>query len=387
MNDILEVMIPSETVRKYVLETGWTFTDKEKATLMYMRYNDLPLQELHTCLRDLGDKTADEGLREQITAFLKSEERAIQAFKGNLDGRCIYILQIKKNDDYWDTNYRTCGYFSAWNTALECGKRAESTFKIEKYVVDGVEEFDENTCCHDSIATLRFNKDGELTGVHSSEIPCYEQDEPDFADLYFEIPNPFEQGDIIKSICRGKYGIVDTTQRQWKHSVAKYTEMPGADYLDVHIGVIWFDEKEGTFDLGYNINPLDLELYLPKDMDAGEHGLMDRLLMCASLVDRGQSSLDELYSLTMEYRKMREKANKDKLTEKGILNVLGKGHWMVFDEIYAKVKDSCNCDWSEFVSQVDHLIELGRIQSFILLQSGVPHRRDSDTIFLCGLDE
>jgi len=29
--DDLETMIPSETVRKYILETGWTFTDFQKA--------------------------------------------------------------------------------------------------------------------------------------------------------------------------------------------------------------------------------------------------------------------------------------------------------------------------------------------------------------------
>lgn len=31
----LNALIPSETVRQYVLDTGWTFTDVQKAALLY----------------------------------------------------------------------------------------------------------------------------------------------------------------------------------------------------------------------------------------------------------------------------------------------------------------------------------------------------------------
>lgn len=39
----LKAMIPSETVRKYVLETGYTFTDMQKAALLY--HSNLVLRE------------------------------------------------------------------------------------------------------------------------------------------------------------------------------------------------------------------------------------------------------------------------------------------------------------------------------------------------------
>lgn len=41
--DELELLIPSETVREYVRETGWTFTDFQKAALLYHR--GLPLKD------------------------------------------------------------------------------------------------------------------------------------------------------------------------------------------------------------------------------------------------------------------------------------------------------------------------------------------------------
>lgn len=42
----LTAMIPSETVRNYVMESKWTFTDREKAALLY--HSDLSLKEQYT---------------------------------------------------------------------------------------------------------------------------------------------------------------------------------------------------------------------------------------------------------------------------------------------------------------------------------------------------
>ena len=40
----LKAMIPSETVRQYVLDTGWTFTDMQRAALLY--HSGLPSKEI-----------------------------------------------------------------------------------------------------------------------------------------------------------------------------------------------------------------------------------------------------------------------------------------------------------------------------------------------------
>ena len=71
----LTAMIPSETVRNYVMESGWTFTDRERAALLY--HSDLSLKEQYSRLETLGDTTTDEGLQQQLTEYLEREKRAI----------------------------------------------------------------------------------------------------------------------------------------------------------------------------------------------------------------------------------------------------------------------------------------------------------------------
>ena len=84
-NDIdleeLKAMIPSETVREYILKTNWTFTDRKKAGLLLN--NTLPLLELSRRLRTLRDNTADEVLKEKLTQYLNFEERELQELKEN----------------------------------------------------------------------------------------------------------------------------------------------------------------------------------------------------------------------------------------------------------------------------------------------------------------
>ena len=129
-NEELKIMILSETVRNYVLETGWTFTDMEKAALLY--HSDLPLSEQYSRLRDLRDKTADDDLRRQIAEYLDREDRAMLAFKENSGKQCIYILKTEEKGGFWDGKYLPNGYFFDRESAFEYGKKEKAKFKIEK---------------------------------------------------------------------------------------------------------------------------------------------------------------------------------------------------------------------------------------------------------------
>lgn len=64
----LQHMIPSTYVRDYIKETGWTFTDFQKASLLCHR--GLPLKDEYPYLKDLGEHTTDHTLREQIMEYL-----------------------------------------------------------------------------------------------------------------------------------------------------------------------------------------------------------------------------------------------------------------------------------------------------------------------------
>ena len=65
-----------------------------------------------------------------------------------------------------------------------------------------------------------------------------------------------------------------------------------------------FLNEDGTFSHAH-INPICLERYQPEE-DWQKGSSMDKLLLYASLVHKGEGSLDELYFFTMEYRISKE---------------------------------------------------------------------------------
>ena len=223
--DELNAMIPSETVRKFVLGTGYSFTDMQRAALLY--HSDLPLEEKHSRLEALRDTTADEGLRRQLTEYLDREKRAIQMFKENGDKRCVYVLKVQENGGSHDGEYLTCGYFFDWEVAFEYGKKENTPFQIEKYLVNGVSEFEDGTCSHTSIADIHFDKNGNASFLSSREIPD-DNEQTDwyncFENTFYEVPNPFDRGDIVRLVGTEDYGIVEVSQKRWKETLEKYKQ-------------------------------------------------------------------------------------------------------------------------------------------------------------------
>ena len=56
-----KALIPSEDVRKHIVETNYEFNDWQKAALFYHR--ELPLEEQYLWLGSLKDKTEDVKLK------------------------------------------------------------------------------------------------------------------------------------------------------------------------------------------------------------------------------------------------------------------------------------------------------------------------------------
>lgn len=309
----LKAMIPSETVRKFVLETGYSFTDMQRAALLY--HSDLPLEEKHSRLEDLRDTTTDEGLRRQLTEYLDREKRAIQTFKENGDKRCIYVLKVWENGGSHDGEYLACGYFFDWELAFEYGKKGNAPFQIEKYLVNGVSEFEDGTRSHTSIADIHFDKKGNASFFSSCEIPD-DNEQTDwyecFENMFYNAPNPFEIGDVVRLVGTEEYGIVEVSQKQWKETLELYKQRGKfpPDYSDVQIRVIFLTE-DGTFSHSH-INPVDLELHQPgQEQQDPVASARDRLLSAASAMYQNDTfsntiySLEDLYVFTMQYRKAR----------------------------------------------------------------------------------
>lgn len=298
----LEAMIPSETVRKYVMETGWTFTDREKAILLMM--SDIPLKEQHARLRALRDNTEDSVLKERLTQYLDSEDKGIRELKENADRRYIYVLKLC---DSAERDYYTVGYFYDYDAAYKCGLKKYQelklySFEVEKYLIQETPE--EDKC---RVAEIRFKNGKDYT--FSAYDPDYDYR---YFEAYFEVPNPFERGDIVKIDCRGteEYGIVETSQKEWKEDVKRFSVnedgvLPN-DITDIIINVA-IPDSDGIFSNYYHISPLELERYQPNPNYTFENVTLDAILLEASKVYKGEGCLYNLYFLAEKYKSNSQK--------------------------------------------------------------------------------
>lgn len=173
-------------------------------------------------------------------------------------------------------------------------------------------EFEDGTCSHSSIANLHFNENSEASSFSSREIPD-DNEQTDwyecFENTFYEAPNPFDRGDIVRFVGTEKYGIVEVSQKHWKENLERYKQrrkfLP--DYSDVQVRVIFLTE-DGTF-IHSHINPVNLELHQPEhEPQDPVASARDQLLHAASLLYWKEDSsnvigsLEDLYICTMKYR-------------------------------------------------------------------------------------
>lgn len=301
----LEILIPSKTVREYVLETGWEFTDFQKASLLCHR--GLLLKDEYSYLKALGGHTADHILRKQITEYLGEIEKGVQAFRENSGRRWIYVLKVREEGGRWDGEYLDSGCFFDWETALGYGKKENVPFEIEKYLVNGMPVSKDVPSSHHADSGIQFDKDGEAVCFWSNETA--KLDNKRFDNAIIEIPNPFQRGDIIK--CKGTdggdyFGIVEEEREEWEKRLAQHLDRvkegdPCIDFHDLFIGVAFLSE-DGTFVFSDSTMPLDLERYQPEEED-WDNGSIDTLLVCARDIYCGRGYLSTLFETLERYRK------------------------------------------------------------------------------------
>lgn len=302
----LNALIPSEDVRRFVLETGYSFTDWQKAALFY--HGAITVEEQFSWLHKLSDSTPDTKLKQQITEYLTREEQAVALFKENKDRDFLYI--VKYTDE--DCKYKM--FFYNYEAAYDYGKKQGFPFVIEKHrpytkiVPD--DEYDNYP-----VADMRYDKNGNAMYFQSSEIPyCEDPNEEmnsNFRERYYEVPYIFEKGDIVRCVGfydeEDEYGIVETSQKEyfeWENRIPKLTYPP--DYSDVQVRVI-FPNKKGTF-YHNHINPIYLEHYNAEQVtDNSFEGVRNKLLLAVSRMYKGEAILDELYYWEEEYRRKKNK--------------------------------------------------------------------------------
>ena len=305
-NEELTLLVPSKDVRRFIMDNGYTFTDWQKASILHNW--DSPESQERAALHKLRDTTDDIELRRQLTEYLEIEEKAFRTFKDNSGHIFIYLLKYKAMFDDEDTVY-----FFDYEKAFQYGCAVSVPFAIEKYEVctDSLPAQDMDDCYERyAVASSSYLAGGRCIDFCSNEIqPALDHvSDTDlyrrFEFMFYEVPNPFDRGDIVKLIQSETYGVVATSQSDWKGCLARFRApeyKTRCDYSDVQIVVI-FPNEEGEF-YHEHINPLSLERYYPAgSLYSKENNARDDLLLFVSEISRGNGNVHELPYFASQYR-------------------------------------------------------------------------------------
>lgn len=325
----LELLVPSRFVREYVQKTGWVFTDYQKAALL--AHSDFPLQKKYDLLQKLREDTRDGILREKIGEYLAEKEQSFRVFQQNDDHRFIYTLEVD-DPDFEGGDPIPEGFFFDYALAISYGKRKKLPFTVEKHLIatepelvckhtgywnpyvgmpeeDLIEEY-EREYDGEVVGRLRFTGSGEADDLWSEEEEpsdkrAYLQKlfAPDaIENFFFEPPNPFERGDVVQLVGTEEYGIVATSQAEWRKFISHKRDC--YDFGDANL-IVEFLTKDGSFSHSH-VNPVFLELYRLNCSDWDTASPRDRLLETASLLMQGQGSLEALDRETDRFRRAKD---------------------------------------------------------------------------------
>lgn len=270
-------LIPSKDVRELTEKMGRTFTDFEKAAIIYNLC--FPYEQKMLKLMELRNTTNDKNLRNQLDEHMECQDQCLKLY-AHQDTGYVYLVLTPGYEEI----FRVSGCYTESDLAYFRGKKMKQPFMVEKYRLDGAEDYvyDDMSeggeagmlqsseqkhllageeCSSDYIAKLCFNDMGELLYFYSRENPetylTTERDGlPRFEYVYVDIPNPFDTGDWVRIVNKGKCGVVCTSQEKWKRNNACWKEQ-SAHFGDIGIVVRFCEDGKRVKE--ERINPLFLE--------------------------------------------------------------------------------------------------------------------------------
>lgn len=275
---MIERLIPSKYVRMYMSQENIQIQDADLATIIY--HAPLPILQTHQFLKELAGKTERSDLKKQINQRVMYDQMCLERFTYN-DGSCFYEAIASENTEKWDSGEIT-GHFSTLDLAINHAISLGVAFAIQKFQIIGrcknliVPHYsynprlfpqgmtDERSYVGDAISECRYDAAGHLLDFWSCEISNNETAVVEdwganrFEWRFVPLPNPFEYGDVVRSINSNRIGVVKTSQDEWKQLIQTHEEgILVFDYTDASITVD-FPQEDGTLSHEH-IQPIYLE--------------------------------------------------------------------------------------------------------------------------------
>lgn len=274
-------LVPSECMRKYYEEIGFTFTDFQKATLIW-NAPERKRQEILEALSELAEVTDDERLKKQIDERLHYEEKVFEKYADNADGKYVYVVAEREENE-------NAGFFANYDRALKYAIKYMQEYNvtccIQKQLIVGTAEDElvrnplkvnpnmglstEEYCEYRgvAVASAGFSMDGEVEGFYSNELPEEESSVDEYKTKRFEnsfikLPFSLHAGCPVKNVVTGAYGILAQGEEDWNKYIRWIEEKNiYVDYSDTQ--VIVFELNESGVWSHEHINPIFLDVERP----------------------------------------------------------------------------------------------------------------------------
>lgn len=285
----------SKDVLEYMEKTGFRFSDADTATIIFQA--ELPTPEKLRLLSELGEKTEDTILRQQINERIAYEQLCYRRFQEN-DGSCFYELSAAESSEDFEAN-DVMGHFCSVDLAIKHAKWFEIPFYIKKYQIIGLCENivvpyirpnphlfceDMTIKCNyfgDDIAGCDYDAQGNPLCCWSFEIPEEEKKTIDwgygrFEWRFIEFPNPFDLGDIVRVVGSDIIGVVSTSQKMWHEYLHRIKERSlMVDFSDASLVVEYLPEEGEVSHI--HIQPVYLEkVEVDEETRKHLHALIDK---------------------------------------------------------------------------------------------------------------
>lgn len=281
----LELMVPSRTVRQYIRQTGYVFSDFSRAVLI--SNSDAPLKERYWLLEKLTETTPDRDLKREIDSFLSTRGDDLAAVQDQ-DGHYVYTTASA----FWDSSPAKPQVFSAFEAALEWALSSYTAdFELcKELIVSSGSPAVDKSC-------LTFGPDGRLLDFDRglvNERGERRDENWTFPDAYCDVPNPFDKGDIVWLPNWKEYGVIESSAS----ALSKRGQQPEHyDYTDVQMRVILAGWPAGRPEfVGYfgheHVSPINMERYEPESWETKSG--FDGMLLALQQLCRGEGSIATL---------------------------------------------------------------------------------------------
>lgn len=193
-------LIPSNQVQEYLDSIHFTFSDFEKATLIWNN-NLASKEEKKMALKEIMDLTKDEVLKKQIYERLDYEQKVYADFMDNADDKYVYSIENS-------LGFARCK--KAKDAIEYCLKLSDAELEkvtIVKHEAKDLFHIDEE----DIVARADFNEKKELC-IYSKKYDkdCRIVDDwKRFEQHYVYIPTCFQCGTILRNVRTNEYTVIE----------------------------------------------------------------------------------------------------------------------------------------------------------------------------------